>query len=83
MNKISHSLSLCIPKAQGEFLKQALGPETDDMKRCRVHWQERGEEVCLIIEAEDIHSLRAALNSYVRWSDIALGVLKISSHYES
>ena len=82
MNEIPHSLSLCIPKAQGEFLKRALGPETDDMRRCRVHWQERGDEVCLIIEAEDIHSLRAALNSYIRWCNIALSVLKISSHNE-
>ncbi len=71
-------LSLSLPKEEGAFMKRVLGPETSEMKRCRFSWKEQEDAVCLVIEAEDMHSLRAAFNSYMRWADVALCVLRMS-----
>ena len=78
MKEFPHRLCICLPGEQGAFLKRALGPETEEMRKCRVGWENSGDQMCLIIEAEDMHSLRAALNSYMRWANVALGVLRMS-----
>ena len=36
----------------------------------------RGRSLVLRIEAEDTGALRAALNSYLRWADVASGVVR-------
>ncbi len=52
-----------------ESLLISLQPETgDEMKRVRVRLLP--ELPGISMEAEDSHSLRAALNSYLRWLDI-------------
>ncbi|MBX8637913.1 MAG: hypothetical protein KIY11_06105 [Thermoplasmata archaeon] len=77
MKEFKHTLSFCLPREQGAFLKRALGPETEDLRKCRVRWEDREGQTCLVIEAEDLHTLRASLNSYMRWANVALGVLKM------
>ncbi len=36
----------------------------------------RGPSLVLRIDAEDTGALRAALNSYLRWADVASGVVR-------
>ena len=56
-------------------LAGALGPEAEvDLPRSRVGLDTRGEEVVLSVTAEDMPSLRAAVNSYLRWCATALDV---------
>ncbi len=50
----------------------SISPEAGrEIPRTRVHAALKGEEMVLEIEANDLPSLRAALNSYLRWIKIA------------
>ncbi len=66
-----HSLTLHLEKGEDtRRLLNTLKPETEEsMKKVRVELL--SELPGIHIEAEDSHALRAALNSYIRWLDIA------------
>ena len=50
----------------------ALSPEmAERVPRTRVQVEAGEGEVTIKVEAEDLASLRAALNSYIRWADVA------------
>jgi tRNA threonylcarbamoyladenosine modification (KEOPS) complex Pcc1 subunit len=76
MSGAKHTATLFLGSEEGRFLCSALGPETGELRRCSVRWSEAGDGYRLIIEAEDLHSLRAALNSYMRWANVALSVFR-------
>ena len=59
------------------ILHGALGPETGrDIPKARVSMHAGTGRLTLTIDADDTSALRAALNSYLRWSDVALRVLR-------
>ena len=59
------------------ILRKALSPEAGrEIPGTRVRVSGRGKTVTLLIEAEDAGALRAAVNSYLRWADVAAGVVK-------
>ncbi len=74
MAKYRHIGRVYFPKDEFDYLLDALMPETGEIRRCSVHWEASPPGGALVIRAEDIHSLRAALNSYMRWANVALGV---------
>lgn len=50
----------------------ALSPElAERIPRTRVEVERLGDGVVIRIEAEDNNALRAALNSYIRWTNVA------------
>lgn len=50
----------------------ALSPEMSErVPRTSVEVVKGDGEVTIRVEAEDLASLRAALNSYIRWADVA------------
>lgn len=50
----------------------ALSPELNDrIPRTKVEVVSLEEKVVIRIEAEDQNALRAALNSYIRWANVA------------
>jgi tRNA threonylcarbamoyladenosine modification (KEOPS) complex Pcc1 subunit len=50
----------------------ALSPElAEKIPRTKVSVERRESEVLVRIEAEDQNALRAALNSYIRWTNVA------------
>ena len=64
-------------------LAKALKPEAnDEISRNKMEIVEENGELIINFEAEDVVALRAALNSYLRWTQLALetkeaiGVLK-------
>ncbi len=59
-------------------VRRSLAPEAGrEIPRSRV--SVRGGEVAeVVIEAEDVSALRAALNSYLRWAQVALDVEAIA-----
>jgi len=58
-----------------DVVRQALGPEAGrEAPRATVAISGSGSRVVLTIEAEDTASLRAAVNSYLRWADVAARV---------
>lgn len=62
-------------QAQGGagILAKALEPESrDEMSRTEMEIAEEQGELVIRIMADDIVSLRAALNSYLRWTKLAL-----------
>ncbi len=58
-----------------EILKKSLAPETvSDISRTEVEVviAEADGELVITIRSEDLSSLRAALNSYLRWLKLAM-----------
>lgn len=50
----------------------ALSPElAERIPRTRVQVERLEDEVVIRIEADDNNALRAALNSYIRWTNVA------------
>ena len=57
------------------IVRRALEPETGrDVPRASVAISGSGSRMVLTIEAEDTAALRAAVNSYLRWADVAARV---------
>ena len=61
------------PETGAETLARALSPETDwEIQRAAMRISEQAGELLIEIEAEDIVAFRAAMNSYLRWTKLAL-----------
>lgn len=66
------SAELTITTRNARVLTGALSPEmSEKVPRTSVQVAEGEGEVAIRVEAEDLASLRAALNSYIRWADVA------------
>ncbi len=60
---------------EAAVVRDALSPEAGrDVPKARVSVSGTGRTVILTIDAEDTSALRAAVNSYLRWSDVAVRV---------
>ena len=54
-------------------IELALAPEAkEEMPRCDVHIDREAGDLILDFNADDTSSLRAALNSYLRWVEVAM-----------
>lgn len=54
------------------IVHEALRPETGrDVPKARVSIRYARDRLTLTIDAEDTSALRAAVNSYLRWADVA------------
>ncbi len=59
------------------ILRRALAPEAGhEIPKTHVTITGRGKTMTLRIEADDAGALRAALNSYLRWADVARGAAR-------
>ena len=54
------------------LLADALRPEMEVTDRSSVEILADGDELVIIIQAEDVVFLRAATNSYLRWTKLAI-----------
>jgi len=58
-----------------DVLRASLSPEAGrEIPRSRVTVRGEGDVAEIVVEAEDPSALRAALNSYLRWAQVALDV---------
>ena len=56
-----------------ELLANALRPEMEhEVSRTGVEIKAEGNELIIRIQAEDVVALRASLNSYLRWTKLAV-----------
>ena len=63
--------------AETEVIMKALSPEAGrDVPRASVKIACSPGATTLTIDAEDTAAMRAALNSYLRWADVAVRVAK-------
>lgn len=68
---------LVVKTDRPEVVAGALSPElTERIPRTKVTVESRAGEVAISIEAEDQTALRAALNSYIRWTNVAEETVK-------
>lgn len=75
MSSEKHTARLSFSTDEATYLRTVLGPEVErEVPKCFVTWLMDVKEGHLVIEAEDLGALRAALNSYMRWTYLALGV---------
>ena len=71
MNMTSKA-ELSLETSHARVVSGALSPElTERIPRTRVMVESDDRHVLVKIEADDHNSLRAALNSYIRWMNIA------------
>ena len=63
--------------SEAKVVRQALRPEAGrDVPKARVRVAGQGSILTIVAEADDTGALRAALNSYLRWADVASRVSK-------
>lgn len=66
-----------MPREKVERVFKALSVESGrEVHRTKVKI-EGGESLKITIKAEDLHALRAALNSYLRWLQLAVDVEEV------
>ncbi|UCE91266.1 MAG: hypothetical protein JSV90_07605 [Methanobacteriota archaeon] len=69
---LANRAKLTIRTEHADVVRQALSPElAEKIPRTSVTVTGRDGEVVIEIEANDLTALRAALNSYIRWGDVA------------
>ena len=60
---------------EARLIEQVLAPESGrEIPRTKASVTREGDKTFLHIEAEDTSSLRAALNSFVRWGALASAI---------
>lgn len=60
---------------EAPVVHRALAPEAGrDVPKARVSISRAGSKLTITIDADDTGALRAAVNSYLRWSDVAAQV---------
>ena len=68
----THRATLTLRTEHAEVVSSALSPElTESIPRTKVDVATRDGEVVIRVDAEDLTALRAALNSYIRWGNVA------------
>jgi len=69
---IAHRATLTLRTDYADVVSRALSPElTEKIPRTKVEVASRDGEVVIEIQADDLTALRAALNSYIRWGNVA------------
>lgn len=80
MSAYRHTARLVFPLSEADYLSRVLGPEIErEIPKCSVRWEREETGGILRIDAEDAGALRAALNSYIRWTYLALKVREETS----
>lgn len=70
-----HRAVVTLEGPDADVVRRALQPEAGrELPRAAVEITGSGSRVVVTIDAEDTAALRAALNSYLRWADVALRV---------
>ena len=60
---------------EASVVRKALAPESGrEVPKALVSISGSSRKVMIAIDAEDLSALRAAVNSYLRWSDVAARV---------
>jgi tRNA threonylcarbamoyladenosine modification (KEOPS) complex Pcc1 subunit len=60
---------------EADVIRDALRPEAGrEIPSAQVSVKGEGDRVVIRVDAEDTAALRAALNSYLRWAQVALDV---------
>jgi KEOPS complex subunit Pcc1 len=69
---LTHRATLTLRTEHADVVSRALSPEmAERIPRTKVDVTSTDDEVVIGIEAEDLTALRAALNSYIRWGNVA------------
>lgn len=69
---LTDTAELSVMTKHPEVIIGALSPEmSEKIPRTKVTVEREGEKVTVKIDADDQTALRAALNSYIRWMNVA------------
>ena len=80
-NRATVEITITVPPVERDILHRSISMEARDIpsRRTRVQVLAVNEGLKLIIDADDIVSLRAALNSFLRFIDSSLRSIRIIS----
>ncbi|HKZ98683.1 MAG TPA: KEOPS complex subunit Pcc1 [Thermoplasmata archaeon] len=69
--------TITLDGAEADIVRRALAPEAGrDVPKARVVVSGSKGRATIAIHAEDTSALRAAVNSYLRWADVAARVVR-------
>jgi KEOPS complex subunit Pcc1 len=69
---LTSKAELTVRTEHAEVIAGSLSPELGEkIPRTSISVERRGKELVVKIEADDQNALRAALNSYIRWMNVA------------
>lgn len=72
--------TITLEGGSADVIRKALAPEAGrDVPKVRTDVRGRGRLVSIVFEAQDTSALRAAVNSYLRWADLAAGVHEVAT----
>ena len=69
---MTSTAELTVRTPYSQVIQGSLSPELGEkIPRTRVQVESKADEIVIKIEADDQNALRAALNSYIRWMNVA------------
>ncbi len=73
---MQHRAYLCF-RDSGEIYEALKVEAGREIPRTQVNIKREGDEVKIEILASDLHALRAALNSYLRWINLGYEIIEV------
>lgn len=71
-------IELDVPKNVADICAKSIGIETgsENLRRSTVDMHRGRKGLSLVIKSKDLHAMRAALNTYLRWVIMCCGIMK-------
>ncbi len=67
-----HRATIVLEHPRAEVIEKTIKPESSvEIPRTSVKVSRQADKVTLLIESGDVNGLRAAVNSYLRWMEMA------------
>jgi len=67
-----HRANIILHHPRAEVIERTVRPESlEKIPRTAIEITRQDDRLSLLIESKDVNALRAAINSYLRWMDMA------------
>lgn len=67
-----HRANIILHHPRAEVIERTVRPESlEKIPRTAIEIARQDDRMSLLIESQDVNALRAAINSYLRWMDMA------------
>lgn len=69
-------INLEMPREEAEICRKSLAIEAGEVRKSKIDLSTCREGLRIEVEAEDLSSLRAAINTYLRWITLCINLLE-------
>jgi len=72
-----HKAEIVLEHPRADVIESTIRPETrGEFAKTRISISRQNDKVKIAIESSDVNGLRAAINSYLRWMDMAVKIVE-------